>query len=315
MPAEADPTQYPSDQQLAQWMEEYGTTGVKTTPVSGRNQGCVAVYREMSMSERQVAARIAEIDEEAPGVYDRMRMLVASCLLHPTVESYPVPYQAVAELFQEIKNSGHSPKGPDEDMIGPDGEPVGPEVAEEQEIPVLPGHMVEDINAARRSVRSTFEDPRFSSIYRNVIIELSQTGDPTEGLDPSTVDYLWRLPVGRLRDLAAVIERANLEIRQEAYQSLGAAENLSEDQKKQRSRQIDLAHQNPWQNVDRITGGAANPDVELGEEDEETEPDSPQDSGEKKVAPNRPQRAGGEEDLEDALREELRRQSANRGPQ
>lgn len=313
MGAEADPRSYPSDEQFAQWMEEYGTTGVKTTTVSGRNSGCVAVYREMSMSERQVAGRIEEIDEEAPGVYDKMRMVVASCLLHPTLDSYPVPYQATAELFQEIKRSGHGPKDPDEPMIGPNGEEIDPAMAEEQGIPTLPEHMVEEIGGARRAVKRTFEDPEFTSIYRNVIIELAQTGDPTEGLDPGTIDYLWRLPIGRLRDLAAVIERANLEIRQESYDSLQHAEELSDEQKQQRSKQIDLAHQNPWQRIDQITGGQTNPSVEQ-EPKQEQEQQNQQKAAKQKqgpqVAPNQPEGRINKS----KLKEELRSKSSGRGP-
>lgn len=292
--AEPDPTEFPSDETFSKWLNRYGTTGVKTASLDGRNRGCIAVYREMSMSERQVAARVSKMDEESPGSYDPMRMLVSTCLLHPTLDSYPVPYQAAMSLFSEIKQSGHGPKSDQENMIGPEGQQTS-----------LPEHMVEEIAGARAAAKKAFEDPEFASVYKNIIVELAQNGDPQEGLDPQTFDYLWRLPIGRLRDVAATLEQANLEIRKSAYEALENSSDLSSEQREERSKQIDLAHPNPWAQIDNMTGGATVPgsENESSEQQQEKrkqpEKKGPEDPG---VAPNQPSR---EVDTE-ALKEELR---------
>jgi len=250
-----DPTTYPDDTQIAEWTERYGSTGVKTYVLDGhpKNNGCVAVYREMSMRERAMLARLEEVDEEHPGAFDYMKMLVSTCLLYPTVDAYPHPPFAANELFNRIRQHGHGPL-PEEDMT--------PEEAATQ----LPNHMIEDVQSARRVAKKTFEDGRYGSLYADLIVQLSTTTDGT--LDIDVFDKLWGFSPGRIRDLAARVERARMDLREAQFNVLEEEIEDAEQRQKQ-AKEIDRRLPSPFQDIDEVTEGATIPEGDA--EEPETE--------------------------------------------
>jgi len=260
-----DPRSFPKDEKIAEWADAYGTTGVKTyTLKHPRNEGCVAVYREMSMSERQVMGRMQQIEDEHPGAYDYERMIASACLLHPTIESYPHPAFASAELFNRIRAHGHGPLDQDEEMVS----------GEEVEGAALPRHIVDDMRNARELAYRAFHDPQVKSVYTDLIVDLAT--DPDTGVDAQLLDYLWHLSPGRLRDLAARLEQANADVRKEALAYLEANPgDLEQEQLEARAEQIEQQYAPPFEAIDATVGEAATPDLDEDtetEEEEETEP-------------------------------------------
>jgi hypothetical protein len=252
-----DPTTFPDDTEIAKWTEEYGSTGVKTYMLEGHpeNDGCVAVYREMSMRERAMLARLEEVEEEHPGAFDYMKMLVSTCLLHPTLESYPNETFAASELFNRLRQHGHGPL-PEEDMT--------PEEAATQ----LPEHMIEDIRSARRVAKKAFEDGRYSSLYADLIVQLSTTTEGT--LDIDLFDTLWGFSPGRIRDLAARVERARMDLREAQFNVL-EEEVEDAEQRQQQAQQIDRRLPSPFTDIDDVSEGETIP------ESDDDEPGGPPD--------------------------------------
>lgn len=243
-----DPTTFPDDTQIAEWTRRHGSTGVKTYVLDGHreNTDCVAVYREMSMRERAMLARLEEVEEEHPGAFDYMKMLVSTCLLYPTVESYPHPAFAATELFNRIRQHGHGPL-PEEEM--------SPEEAATR----LPEHMIEDIRAARRVAKKAFEDGRYGSLYTDLIVQLSTTTEGT--LDVSLFNELWGLSPGRIRDLASRVERARMDLREAQFNVL--EEEVEDAEQRQRQAEaIDRRLPSPFQDIDEVAEGETIPEGE-----------------------------------------------------
>lgn len=272
-----DPRSNPSDEQIATWAQRYGTTGVKTYDLSGtKNRGCVAVYREMSMADRQLLARLEETGVEYPGAYDYQRMMVSNCLLYPTVEAYPHPPFAAAELFSRIRQHGHGPLYDDEEMV-----------TEDEQKGQIPGHIVRDMRSARRAAYKTFHSPKASSIYTDLIIELAS--GPNGTIDPQTLDYLWGLSPGRLRDLSARIEQAHANIRKEAMEYLKQDSDMDGEEKQARAKHVESTFGSPFAPIDRVVGDAATPKPDEDEEQPEQEQPQRQTSGgDDDLPPNRP---------------------------
>lgn len=255
-----DPRSFPDDTQIAEWTETYGTTGVKTYVLEGHpeNKNCVAVYREMSMRERAMLARLEEVDEEHPGAFDFRKMLVSTCLLYPTVESYPHPAFATTELFGRIRQHGHGPL-PEEEMTA------------EEAATQLPEHMIEDIRSARRVAQKAFEDGRYSSLYADLVVQLSTTTEGT--LDIGLFNKLWGLSPGRIRDLAARVERARMDLRKAQFNVLEEEVEDPEDRQKEAER-IDRRLPSPFADIDDISEGDTIPDRQ---KDQDSQPRGGQD--------------------------------------
>lgn len=282
----ADPTSFPGDDQIQTWAERYGTTGVKNhTLRHPANRGCVAVYREMSMAQRQIMGRMETIEEDHPGSYDYQRMIASSCLLHPTIDSYPQPAFAAAELFQRIRAHGHAPLSEEEEIVsGGEGEGA------------LPEHVVSDIKNARENAYRAFKDPRVTSMYQDLILELAT--HPQHGVDVHVLDYLWRLSPGRLRDVAARVEQANAEVRKQALQVLEEKQKSGEVESEQlqvRAQEIEDTYAPPFDPVDRTVGEAATPDTEpedgeaaQGEEEAQAAQTEERTTSDSNLPPNQP---------------------------
>lgn len=268
-----DPREFPDDEQFAQWARRYGTTGVKNVELSmSPNHGCIAVYREMSMNERQLLARMEEIDDEHPGAFDHQRMVVANCLLHPTLDAYPHPAFAAAELFPRIRQHGHGQMEEGEEMVTVD-----------KEKGTIPRHMVRDIRNARKAAFEAFHSPTISSIYKDLIIEMAS--GPNGEIDPQTLDYLWKQSPGRIRDLAARIEQAHADIRREALQYLqeGAAD-MDAEEKQARAQHVEETFASPFVAIDTVVGKEATPGDDEEIDEVQQEPQQHDDS----LPPNRP---------------------------
>lgn len=253
-----DPREFPPDTKIAEWATRYGTTGVKTYSLAHpRNKGCVAVYREISMAERQVLGRMKQVEEDHPGAYDYERMIASTCLLHPTIASYPHPAFAAAELFNRIRAHGHAPLDQEEEIVSGEGvEDAG-----------LPRHVVDDMRNAREVAYRAFHDPEVKSVYTDLIVDMATDAD--SGVDPQTLDYLWQLPPGRLRDLAARLEQANADVRKEALAFLEANPgDLEQEQLEARAEQIEQQYAPPFETIDHTVGDAATPDLDAEEEEE-----------------------------------------------
>jgi len=290
-----DPRSYPNDERIAQWTRRHGATGVKTYVLDGhpQNTGCVAVYRELSMRERGMLARLEEVEEKHPGAFDYMKMLVSSALLYPTLETYPHPPFAASELFNRIRQHGHGPL-PEEEM--------SPEEAATQ----LPEHMIGDIKAARRVAKKSFEDGRYASLYADLIVQLA-TG-PEGTLDIGVFNELWGLSPGRLRDLAGRVERARMDLREAQFKVL--EEEIEDPEKRQRqAEEIDRRLPSPFQDIDEATEGDTIPDGHgpTGPAEEVAEEETPvgayEEAGSEELPPDTPSREETIEDLREAKRE------------
>lgn len=296
-----DPTTYPDDTQIAEWAERYGTTGVKTYDLRHpSNKGCIAVYREMKMSERQVMGRMESVEEEHPGAYDYQRMLASTCLLYPTIDAYPNPAFAAAELFQRVRAHGHAPLSEEEEMVSADGQEGA-----------LPRHVVQDMKNARENAYRSFSDPRVTSVYQELIVDMAT--DPETGVDPVALDYMWRLSPGRLRDLAARLEQANASVRKEALQVLESKRGeLEEQQIQAQAQQIKDRYDAPFRAIDATVGEEATPDAdEEKEEDDQsaeqlddTSTTSRRETGEDSDLP--PNRPPSPDELQEGIRQAVR---------
>lgn len=286
---------YPSDDRIAKWMQEHGTTGVKMYDLEHHaNANCVAVYREMAMAERQMLARLADMEEEHPGAYDYKRMIVSTCLLHPTIDDYPKPAVAAAELFGRISVHGHAPLDEEEEMI-----------TEDKDLGALPEHVANDFRKARRVAYDSFHNPKFGSVYRDLIVELASNQDGD--INPQTLDYLWNQSPGKIRDIAGRVEQVHADIRREAISFLHKNSDMDADERKQRAKMIEDNFASPLEIIDEVAGDAVVPVSDDEEdEDEESTPDTKQttakedDSG---LPPNRPPSQDEREDLDKKLKE------------
>lgn len=244
-------TQFPDDERYMEWLNAHGSTGVKNYELNAHpsNRGHVAVYREMSMGERQILARLDSMEEDHPGAFDLQRMLVSSCLLYPSVEDYPKPPYAVAELYSRVRQHGHGPLEDGEEMI-----------TENKDMGAVPEHVVEDIKSARDVAYDTFHAPEYGSAYKELVIELAS--DHEGQIDPQTLDYLWSLSPGRLRDIAARVEQVHADVRRQALRFLHRSNELDGEQKQARAEEIESNFASPWETIDQIVGDKATPDDE-----------------------------------------------------
>ena len=274
-----DPREFPSDDRFSEWIRQYGTTGVKTYGLTHpANRGCVAVYREMTMNERQILARLEEVEDEHPGAYDYQRMIVSACLLHPTLESYPKPPIAAAEMFTRMRQHGHGPLEEEEEMV-----------TQDKDLGAIPRHVTEDIKNARSAAYDVFHDQMFSSIYKDLIIELAS--GPDGQIDVHALDYLWGLSPGRIRDIAARVEQVHADVRREAVEFLRRDTDMDGEEKQQRAEMIEDNFASPMEAIDQVVGDAATPSDD--EDEEESESDGPsttmdQQGEEGELPPNRP---------------------------
>lgn len=270
-----DPKSYPSDEQFAKWAKRYGTTGVKTYGLTGgNNRGCVAVYREMSMADRQLLARMESVDEEYPGAYDYQRMIVANCLLYPTIDTYPHPPFAAAELFNRIRQHGHGPIDNDEELVTVD-----------EQKGQIPAHITKDIKSARKAAFDAFHNPKVSSLYTDLIVELAS--GPQGAIDPQTLDYLWDLSPGRLRDLSARIEQAHADIRKEALEYLKKESDMDGEEKQARAKHVEQTFGSPFAPIDEVVGDRATPDPEDDTDEATNQQQQPKSGGDDELPPNR----------------------------
>lgn len=272
-----DPRSYPSDELFDRWSHEYGTTGVKTYELGMHtsNEDCIAVFREASMADRARMARFDEVERISPGSYETMQMFVSSMLLYPRVEDYPEPAYAVAELFKYFRQYGHGALTEDEPHSGV-------EVDEDQNVvhAGIPEHIVRDFRNARQAAKLVFEDPRYATFYRNIIIELATTNGI---LDPIAFDTLCRMPLGRLRDLVARTEQAHMLLRSEAFSLLDGIKDSR--QRAEAAQRIDQIYATPLAALDEASRGATIPDVYVDDPEEvEDEVYTPDDS----LPPNAP---------------------------
>lgn len=273
-----DPRQFPSDERFADWIAQYGTTGVKVYRLAEHpaNEGCVAIYREMAMNERQILARLEQMEDENPGAYDYQEMIVSACLLHPTLESYPKPPFAAAELFGRIRQHGHGPLSTEEEMV-----------TVNEDLGAIPRHVTNDIRTARAAAYEVFHNPQFSSVYKDLVVELAS--GPDGQIDAHTLDYLWRLSPGRLRDIAARIEQVHADVRREALQFLQGQSEMDGEEKQQRAEIIEDNFASPLEAIDRVVGAAATPSEDEEETGDASDKD-PADVGgsDGALPPNRP---------------------------
>lgn len=278
-----DPFEYPPDEQTAQWAERYGVTGVKTYVLDQpnghpANRGAVAVYHEMSLAQRQLAYRLDKIDEEYPGALDVARMAVAGCLLYPTIDAYPHPPTAVEELLPRMMQHGHGLLDADEDVIPEDREEGG-----------LPEHLIDDIVEAREAAYHVFHDGRYSSVYKDLILELATDADGE--IDIQLMDRLWHMSPGRVRDLAAQVEQAHADIQKSALPQIRKNKDLSKEEKQARADRIKRVYTSPFMGIDRVVGNRATP----GHDDENQDVKAPAPTKEEvqqqmtsDLPPNRP---------------------------
>lgn len=281
------PTEWPSDGKYGEWARRYGTTGVKNYLLKGgqaghpENRSCVAVYREMTMNERQLMARLREMNDQG-GNYDTPRIITSACLLYPTLDSYPRPAYAAAELFPRIRQHGHGPLGIEEETVTVD-----------EDKGALPKHMVEDFKSARSAAYDAFHDDQTASVYTDLIVTMASGED---GIDPQTLDYLWDLSPGRIRDLAARLEQAHADARREGKKYLQQAD-MDAEERQARAKRIEEVFDSPLAAIDAVVGEAATPTDEEEKSEAKTKTKSQDDSGD--LPPNKPP---SQEEIEDAFR-------------
>lgn len=274
----------PADVEIARWLKRCGSTGVKKYVLdSGPNAGAVAWYREMSVSERLLLARIETITGEAPEAFDVERMIVGNCLLHPDLDDYPMPPLAAVELFGRIRQQSHGPLEEDEPLLGPPND--------DEEDNGLPEHMVRDIRIAREEAQKLLTDGRYGTLYFNMALRLASRGGAP---DPQLFDWLLGLTPGRLRDVASVVELAHGTLLQGALENLSKAEGAEPEKKRAEERRLRSVFFSPFDVIDESTGGSSMPyadeppeegpaaaeeDVPDYVRDEELLPDEPITSG------------------------------------
>jgi hypothetical protein len=287
-----DPREWPDDADYGKWTRRYGTTGVKNHLLEGgqtghpENKGCIAVYREMTMNERQLMARLRELNEENRNAFDTPEIIVSGCLLYPTLDAYPRPSWAAAELFPRIRQHGHGPLNAKEETV-----------TEDEDKGALPRHMVEDFKSARSAAYDAFHDDRTASVYTDLIVTMASGED---GIDPQTLDYLWDLSPGRIRDLAARLEQAHADARREGKQYLQQAD-MEAEERQARAKRIEEVFDSPLAAIDAVVGNAATPTDDDDEEDNTTtskSPDQRRNEGEE-LPPNAPP---SQEEIENAFR-------------
>lgn len=287
-----DPTEWPSDEEYGTWTRRYGTTGVKNHLLKGgqtghpENDGCVAVYREMTMNERQLMSRLRSLNDENPGAFDTPQIIVSGCLLYPTLDAYPRPSYAAAELFPRIRQHGHGPLSAQEETVTAD-----------EDRGALPLHMVEDFKAARSAAYDAFHNDRTASVYTDLIVTMASGED---GIDPQTLDYLWDLSPGRIRDLAARLEQAHADARREGKKYLQQAD-MEAEERQARAKRIEEVFDSPLAAIDAVVGESATPtgsdESESRDEPQRGGPPQGKDDGE--LPPNGPP---SQKEIEDAFR-------------
>jgi hypothetical protein len=234
------------------------------------NAGCVAVFREASLEDRACLARFEGIEEEAPGSFEVMRMFVGAMLLYPTVDDYPEPAYAVAELFGYFRQYGHGPVSVDEPHEGAEVDEETGEVYS----PGLPEHIARDLRNARANAKKVFTDPRYTSFYRNLILDLATKNGV---LDVRTYDYLWGLTPGRLRDVVARVEQAHMALRTQAFETLST---LPAGAQADAAAHIDRTYATPMAALDEMSRGATIPEMFVDEPYDDDEEDTYQDPAE-----------------------------------
>lgn len=150
----------------------------------------------------------------------------------------------------------------------------------------------------------TFHAPEYGSVYKELVIELAS--DHEGQIDPQTLDYLWSMSPGRVRDIAARVEQVHADVRRQALQFLHKSSELDGEQKQMRAEEIESNFASPWEAVDQVVGDAATPDEDEQEEEEEDN-DGPvgkaraedQEGG---LPPNRPPDADEIRDIENEVR-------------
>jgi hypothetical protein len=230
----------PSDETISEWLDRFGTTGAKkhvlehqpVKVIDGVPRPAIAWYREMSLAERQSLARLQAMNEqmEAEDEFDIHRMVVASCLLWPTLEDYEKPVMAALELFRRIQQHGHGPL---------------PEEVDEYEAGTLPDSMARDFQKTRESVRQVVDGP-MASLYKELAIAIATAGGQA-AVDPRLLDWLFHLPPGRLREVAAQIEAAHGMILQSSHASI---EELPEGQQAEAFRELQHQFYSPFDFID-----------------------------------------------------------------
>lgn len=226
-----NPREYPDDELIARWSADYGTTGVKFYELTlGENAGCVAAFREFTLTERTLLARLTPLAED--GAFDLPRMMVSTALLYPSVDLYPNPVFAIFELYGYIRQYGRGPLEEDEPVHGS-----------------LPEHMVTDIRNARRAAHLIFEDSEHTTLYKDLVLALAIGMDGA--VDPLILDRLWAMPPGRLRDLLATVEQSNHILLTEALARKGVDRKLAQQ-----------TYRSPFAPLDTETGGATVPGFE-----------------------------------------------------
>ena len=135
-----------------------------------------------------------------------------------------------------------------------------------------------------------YHDAQVSSFYKDLILELAATAQ--EGIDPQTMDYLWNLAPGRIRDLAARIEQANADIRKQALKQIRSRakqEGVEQEQIEAQAERIETTYASPFEAIDETTGDATVPTGD-GEEESEPEPNGQpkKQEGDGSLPPNRP---------------------------
>ncbi|RME29033.1 MAG: hypothetical protein D6800_03200 [Candidatus Zixiibacteriota bacterium] len=232
-----DPRAYPSDEQIWTWASRYGTTGVKIYELQTHpaNAGCVAVYREMTLSEGLLLQRLKELERSAPGAYDVPRMLVSSCLLYPTVDSYPEPAFAVIELYGRIQTQGHG------------------YLPEEDTDSLVPEHIQKDIETARRVAGELLEGTEFSSIMAGFVLDLVSLHGP---VDVALLDRLLQMTPGQLRDLVARMDVLHAHLQQAAAAAL---RKNSGGNRAQAASRIEALFPRLFQRYDQMVQAEASP--------------------------------------------------------
>lgn len=247
---------YPDDKLVAKWSEEYGTTSVKfyTLILHPENEGFVAAFRELSLSERMFIARIEELNSDA---FDLDMMITSQALLWPKLEDFPQPVFAAGELAARIKQYGH-----------------GPLTVDEPDTRGIPEHMAADIRNARRAGQRLFEDTSpHRSLYLDLVLSLCvRSGN----VDLQLLDYLLRQPLGRLRDLLAATEQV--------YHLIYTESSKDPKIDKQILRNL---YSSPFTGLDQQTEGATVPGFEAKEKSKLQESTSTYSSS--GLPPNAPQ--------------------------
>lgn len=238
-----DPFAYPDDALVAEWSRLYGTTGVKFVELIEHpaNAGCIATYRELSLAERQVLARLEILEEQAPDAFDVPRMAVQMALLYPTLDAFPQPVFAAGELYPRIKQHGHGSLDFEEPLYHG-----------------LPEHMVHDLRNARQAAQMVFEDPGFTSIYKDLIVLAATDQGRT---DRNLLERLWRYTPGQLRDFLSVIEQVQHRILQDVIKDPAFKGGAKE------RAQIAQFYESPFAQMDRQTQGVIIPHTPLSEDD------------------------------------------------